>query len=409
MDATRDTTSAKQPALGPKLLALLLSTSCALLLCEWTLRRLHPELLWRPFPDTYLGWSNNEVREFDPHLRHPGKQRILFLGDSFMAGVGVGKKRERLPNVLGELLGESVDVRVLATAGWGTDQEYLAFLQKGAAWEPHLVVLSFCANNDLSNILSNRHPSSRDKPMRKPYFILDEQGRLALHDFDGRPLELDPRAAARAHNFQSSLLALLRYHLSGSTPAPSAGATLNQGHPVDSRYTRFPTAAGSMRAVHQLKRKLDWSPQSEITDVAAFIREDFPDNKYQWRLFEALVAELNKSVQSAGGRLILMPVPSALEATNPVTIVGASLTHEFSTPSGKFSIAMDEPNRRLAALAARLNIECLDSCGALAQHVRNGQLMSEFWPKPPDRHFSAPAHRLLAEWAVDFVQPLLGP
>ncbi len=408
MDTRKDTTLAKRSALGPKLLALLLSTSCALLLCEWTLRRLHPELAWRPFPDTYLGWSNNEVREFDPHLRQPGKQRILFLGDSFMAGVGVAKKRERLPNVLGELLGESVDVRVLATAGWGTDQEYLAFLQKGAAWEPHLVVLSFCANNDLSNILSNRHPSSRDKPMRKPYFILDEQGPLALHDFDGRPLELDPGAAARAHSFQSSLLALLRYHLSGTASEPSRDAIPSGDHAVDSRYTRFPSAAGSMRAVHELKHKLNWSPQSAITDVAAFIREDFPDNQYQWRVFEALVARLDSSVKSAGGRLILMPVPSALDASNPNTIVGASLTHEFNTPSGDFSIAMDEPNRRLAAIAERLEIAYLDSCAAFAQHVRSGRLMAEFWPKAPDRHFSAPAHRLLAERARDFVQPLLG-
>jgi hypothetical protein len=91
----------------------------------------------RPWPIEYeapvrinsLGLRGPEVEE-----REPGELRILFLGDSVVAGFEVPYE-QTLTAVLEERLGRRLErpVRVInaAVRGYGTDQSYLYFRERG--------------------------------------------------------------------------------------------------------------------------------------------------------------------------------------------------------------------------------------------------------------------------------------
>ena len=144
--------------LRARIVLVMVSVSVALALGEILVRAVVPELGRRPLADPSLGWASREYTTFEPHERAAGdhRKRVLFLGDSFLAGAMVSRLDQRFSDVLHQLRPE-FDVATLAAGAWGTDQELLAFVSKGRAWRPDLVIVAFCANNDLANILSNHH------------------------------------------------------------------------------------------------------------------------------------------------------------------------------------------------------------------------------------------------------------
>jgi hypothetical protein len=378
------------------LLLAALSAVVSLLLGEAGARLLLPRAGERPLLDAALGWSTAEYQRFDPAAEVAGSRRILFLGDSYLAGAGVSALEQRFPSVLESLLGEGHAVRVLATGGWGTDQQLLAMMQKGTPWKPDTVVLVFCPVNDLSNILSNQHPNPdpASAPMRKPYFVLDDSGALGLYTAGGELIagaEL-LEAITDPPVFQSALLALLRYHVrsliasrSDLVPAP------------DPRYGRFrvdPDFAARRHEILEQWRRLTWSPQFEVSSVSAYIHEDFETNAYQWRLLEAILSALKSEVTAGGARLVVMLLPAAFGPA-PELLTGSAFERRFETPQGPFTFRSAEPGERLAAIAERLGLWFFDPSADFVRHViRDG------WPPEryygPDEHFGDDAHRWLA-------------
>ncbi len=135
--------------------------------------------------DERLGWRNppNHIgRSFEKPLRinarglrdrdhayakPSGSQRILVLGDSYTWGFDVADD-EIFTKILEEKLrGASKSVEVINTgvSGWGTDQEYLFFMDEGLKYDPDLVVLAFYVLNDFNeNTVSQQHGHN------KPFF-----------------------------------------------------------------------------------------------------------------------------------------------------------------------------------------------------------------------------------------------
>jgi len=110
-----------------------------------------------------------------PHNKPQGVRRVLFLGDSFIFGAGVGAEA-RCTDRLQAALGSQVDIVNAAVSGWGTDQEFLYLCNEGLALQPDVVVVGLCALNDvLNNMLS--HELFGTAP--KPRFVLQED-RLVL-------------------------------------------------------------------------------------------------------------------------------------------------------------------------------------------------------------------------------------
>lgn len=135
----------------------------------------NPEMLWQH--DDLLGWSHepNSMDEYigprpwpiefrshvainslglrgpEPASLPPDGIRILILGDSMVAGFEVANEDTfvaRLEKKLSEKLSNSVQVINGGVRGYGSDQSYLYFRERGLDLKPD-VVLHFMSENDL--------------------------------------------------------------------------------------------------------------------------------------------------------------------------------------------------------------------------------------------------------------------
>jgi lysophospholipase L1-like esterase len=393
------------------------STALAFGAGELLVRARFPQLGWGNEVDPSLGWSSEEYQSLDPEgeSRH-GEGRLLFLGDSFLAGGGVARRAERLPEVLARRLGDRREVRVLASGGWGPDQELLAFLQKGRPWGAETVVLCFCATNDLANIVSN----GRGYGTSKPYFVLEGDD-LRLYDESGAPRELDVPPHRPSYHFRSHLWRFVRHKaremlakesraLEGTLPeAPPDGVPPEARHDreeasVDPRYLLFPAFQANLdqtrawlREVEELEPRLSWSPQRGMNHVRAFLTEDDELSRYAWDLLGAILARLDAEVRASGGRFLVMLLPVPLKAGDLRFVTGSDFEFSFETPDGVVHFRSAEPRDRLRVLCERFGIELFDPTAKFLELVSARDLLKAAWPDPDDIHFSGVGHALLAE------------
>jgi len=390
----------------PTVILLLVSLLIALAIGEVLIRQLYPEIGRAQHRDSTLGWATKEYKKFDPSSdADDGRTRLLVLGDSFLAGSGVDSMDSRFPVVLGKQQKDHLVTRILASGGWGTDQELLAFREKGAAWQPDIVILAFCANNDISNNLSN--DDSIKKP--KPYFALAKDT-LALFDSEGNQLDYDtygqhqedPGWRPRSH-----LIDFTKHVLSGQRIDDGIdGATLEDRYPnVDKRYLLFGKRAFNRSDIRNRKTNLDWSPQTDVTPFSAYIHEDFALNSYQWQLMEGIVERLKEEVEAAGAQLFVMLLPVIFSPGDVETITGGSYEHHFHTPNGPVTLRSAEPQERLAKITNRLEIPFLDPTGDFITYIIENDLLKATWPKN-NNHFSEVGHDFLADWLGERIELL---
>jgi len=128
--------------------------------------------------------------EFRPE-RRADTFRILLFGDSYTAGDGVSDG-QRYGDVLETLL-PGVEVFNFGLSGTGTDQQYLAWREYGAAIEHDLVVIGVLVEN-IRRVVSHYRPfrthEGDDVALAKPYFSLEPGGALSLHHV---PVPREPR------------------------------------------------------------------------------------------------------------------------------------------------------------------------------------------------------------------------
>lgn len=388
---------------------VLVATLTAILIAEFIIRMFMPQIGWAQRKDPGIGWSSSEYKQFDPRRSQYGKEpRVLVLGDSFLAGSGVSDLEKRFPVVLQSKLNHQVMFSILAAGGWGTDQQLLAYLQKGKYWKPDLVILAFCANNDISNILSHHHGPKK----LKPYFTLAEGNKLELHDGYGNPLSYRTTfPSGYVHEAPASMRSYL-FDLIRSVSKPLGRSDQYNGAEsyrfVDARYKNFLKGDERPQEIYREQTKLTWSPQIGINHVSAYIHEDFELNAYQWRLFESILREFKWQVEKNGGRLVVMLLPVIFNPEDPATIAGGSFIKRFQTPHGNFTFRSIEPRERLQAISERTEITFLDPTQEFISSVENGNLMKRVWPNPSDRHFSDLGHELLADLLLrDYVGDLI--
>ena len=106
--------------------------------------------------------------------------RIAVLGDSFTSGFEVpfestfGQVLERHLSKCRATRDRRVEVLNFGQRGSGTGEQLLILREKVLKYEPDAVVLAFFAGNDIRN---NSRALQRGN---RPYFVRDDQGRLAL-------------------------------------------------------------------------------------------------------------------------------------------------------------------------------------------------------------------------------------
>ncbi|MEE2679300.1 MAG: SGNH/GDSL hydrolase family protein [Myxococcota bacterium] len=179
-----------------------------------------PSILWRH--DPLLGWHhepNTADRYVGPRpwpiefeteiainslgLRGPeiepvpeGGKRVLFLGDSVVAGFEVEQDETfvaRTGERLTRTLGYPVQSLNGGVRGYGTDQTYLWYREHGKQLAPDWVVFVHAANDPRNNMTLHR----MRRPFGKAAFSLDEGGEL---DLVGAPVQPYPLCSHWAFN-----------------------------------------------------------------------------------------------------------------------------------------------------------------------------------------------------------------
>lgn len=197
--------------MGKKIAVLLGSVGVTLVLLEVGFRILgfeplhavysKPEIFWQH--DALLGWSHEpgakgvyrgprpfpiefsapvEINslglrgpEIDP--LPPGGQRVLLLGDSLVAGFEVSEEqhiRSLLEHRLNAALGRPIQVVNAGVRGYGTDQTWLYYTERGQKLRPDVVVFVH-ARNDLEDNTTLHRPR---RPFGKSAFVVQPDGSL---------------------------------------------------------------------------------------------------------------------------------------------------------------------------------------------------------------------------------------
>ncbi len=149
----------------------------------------------RPFPIEYrtqVEINSLGLRGPEPAPLPPDGYRILLLGDSLVAGFEVAFEHSfawLLQQQLERELGLPIQVVNAGVRGYGTDQAYLYFLERGAAFGAELVVYLQSLNDAADNVTLHR----MRRPFGKAAFALLEGGRLELR---GHPIPRYPLCSA---------------------------------------------------------------------------------------------------------------------------------------------------------------------------------------------------------------------
>jgi lysophospholipase L1-like esterase len=136
----------------------------------------------RPFPiefDTTVEINSLGLRGPELRRREPGELRVLFLGDSVVAGFEVEQQETFVALLEGQLqrrMGPPLHVINAGVRGYGTDQSLLWYRERGQALAADLVVLVFSANDFDDNVTLHR----ARRPFGKGAFALRSTGALAL-------------------------------------------------------------------------------------------------------------------------------------------------------------------------------------------------------------------------------------
>ncbi len=115
-------------------------------------------------------------------VKPPGGYRIVLLGDSNGFGWGIEEGKHFAAIIDHEL--DNVEVVNLSLSGYGTDQEYLRFVEEGMAYQADLVIVQVTPN-DFEEI---QHPFFNGKA--KPQFVLSERDELRLVNVPVKPIGL---------------------------------------------------------------------------------------------------------------------------------------------------------------------------------------------------------------------------
>jgi len=294
---------------GGNILLFVGATIVSVLTLEFALRLVYPaHESWRlhSIPDPEMGWvlepgaaftrqvmgafvkvryNAQGFRDSDfPDIPPDDATRIVVLGDSYMEANMVP-----LEDVLHKQLermaaadGRKVKTWNLGVAGYGTLQEYLAFLKTGAAQKPDLVLLAFYLHNDVKNNAEHLNTGARAKrkgKRKRPFLDEDEESQWRI---------LEPDYEAMQKRFErknNSLLFRLRHNSVLLSLARNARRALRSDEKA------FGSTAFAMNL---------------CSSAASYEKA--------WRTTERIILRLNDAVERAGAKLVVFPVPALFDA-----------------------------------------------------------------------------------------------
>jgi lysophospholipase L1-like esterase len=246
-----------------------------------------------------LGLRDREIGYETPD----GHRRIVFLGDSMTAALQVPleatfvKHLEQQLNAAGPQ--GSWEVLNAAVNGYGTDNELLFFQHEARKYEPEYVILAIYLAND---VYENSHnlELARGSTGPKPYFLLDDEGRLQLQNF---PVPETDSVTVRLGTFLKKHFQLPRF----------AAEALRLRAQVPSFLQPVVRLLGGARGSPPAERgTADRDRGGDICDpvYSAEIEE-------AWAITRALILQLRDEVGADGARLAVLAIPASPQVKPP--------------------------------------------------------------------------------------------
>jgi len=295
----------------------------------------------------------------------PGVTRVLLLGDSFVEGYTVGEEAlvsTVLEARLNASSGSPYEVINGGTHGYGTDQEYLFFLEEGRRYQPDVVVLFFYSNDLLDNL-----PSAH-----KPFF--EEQG-------DGLVLRNSPVPPPPA----GKMVRRPTYSRRGLKPFRGSYALRLLGSRIENASPRLQRLLAHWGVVEAASQEEDDVPARLLPYGG---REYGPQKKKMWRPTFALIEALANAVRAAGARLVVFYVPARFEVNDAaweLTLARWNMDAPGWRADRVFLVLQEGCGER--------GIELVDPRAALRLAEGSGQ--SAYFVADP--HWSEAGHRIAAE------------
>jgi lysophospholipase L1-like esterase len=336
--------------------------------------QLDPELGWvnKPDLDVESRFGGDPIRfRTNPdglipasaaRAKPPGVLRVMIFGDSMVVGRRLPQDRiytARLEALLRER-GIRADVINAGVQGYSTDQVLLLMQRWLPVYRPDVVLYGSTFNDFGGNALdfANGH--------RKPRFTLDPHGRLQLH----------PPGAA------------------DEVPADPIGLRNAIQHWALYRLLQ--------PRVVVLRARFFGFDERVLLGLydEAYVRPEFAD-RFDWRLFAALLRQIDDTARSSGARFLFFAHPELSEVWDPYI---DDQCRQLGIPRSRYDPHAME--RRLVEAAAQSGVDFVP----MIEAFRSRQDRGPFHLLPErDPHLGAAGHELLAELLTDALAARSGP
>jgi lysophospholipase L1-like esterase len=290
----------------------------------------------------------------------PGSSRILVLGDSFMFGQGV-PRRESLPSRLDRLL-PGVEVINAGIPGYGLEQEYLFYEDRGHRFDPDLLLLAFFFN-DLQD------PTSMNVVRNEDGLALAYHAKSEVRRRRGIGADRGIRTKLSAWLRSKSLLfTLVRSRIHGFMARRRHGDRPDRPRP-----------------------DLEGTPEF----FSVFLDEPGPDVMPRWERAFLTLDALERSAARRGAKLAIIGVPAPRQLGDEAFVQWAEFLNQDPA-----AVSRRKPFDMIAGWCERTGTPCLDLLDVFEGRDRDSLYF------PHDMHWNADGHRLAAEAVHEFLLSL---
>jgi lysophospholipase L1-like esterase len=326
----------------------------------------------------------------------PGTFRVALLGDSFTAAFEVpfeeswGALLQQELSACPQLHGRSVETLNFGVSGYGTAQELLCLRRDVWQFSPDLVVVAFCAGNDLRD-----NTRALSGPKARPWFTLESGpvDSLVLDDSFARATAYALNASAPAR--------LLRAAVSHSRLLQTAREVKNRLR-AQVRHARARAREGTPTGEAALATELG-------TDIWIYAPPRQEAWQEAWRITERLLRAIASEVRGHGASLLVVTTTSGAQVAPDLRARAAFLSRLRQTLAASDLLYAE---RRLAAFGERERIAVLPLAPLFQERSeRDGTVLHGFARSGTlgAGHWNQAGHRLAAEvvahWICAFQSP----
>lgn len=299
-----------------------------------------------------LGLRDVERRREKP----PGTYRVALIGDSFIEAQQVpldSSLSRRLERRLAGTAGRYVEVWNCGVSGYTTSQEWMYLRHVAAGFHPDLVVLAFLAGNDVADATPAHATSLRNRP----FFYFAASGDSLV--MDKSQFRSDPPGVSwlRAHSRAFAWASTLRQRLRMGAQQRAALADTSHAVPDDLQ-------------IYAVQPDSSW--------------------ELAWRLCEREILETRDDARRMGAGFLLVTISGGAQESAK----GREGSPEWQRWEKRPEIALDQPERRLAALAEANGIDHVELLEPFrAAQAQDGVPRHIHWVA----HWNSAGHALAAD------------